>query len=65
LNGRTFDISIAAKNAAVSGFGLKKSVAIFTFVKKLTGILRHGFFLLETAIRAGKCGGKNDIHLGF
>lgn len=51
LQRRTFDRSETAKNTAIANFRTKNGLAILTLIEKLTGIVRHCFSFLKTAIR--------------
>lgn len=53
LNWRAFHRPETAKHAAIARFRFQDLVAIFAFVKELTGICRHRLGFLETAFRAG------------
>jgi hypothetical protein len=49
---RAGNCAIGAEHAAIPLLRLKTAAAMDTFVEKPTGIGGHGFFFLETAMRA-------------
>jgi len=53
LNWRTCYGAIGTINTTISFLRFKEGIAIFTFIKKLTGFSWHGLFFLKTTL--GTC----------
>jgi len=53
LNWRTLDRAIGAEYAAIALQGLQQRMAVFAFVKPLTGICRHGLGFFMATLRTG------------
>jgi hypothetical protein len=62
LNFRTGNCSIGTKHTTVSLFGPDQLVTMGTFIKKLAGISRHEFSLLNSAVGAGYNGLIDNFH---
>ncbi len=65
LNGRAGEGSIRTKYTTIAFFWPDQLVAPGAFVKELTGIGGHGFFLLKATVRTGNDGLIYDFHNNF
>jgi hypothetical protein len=64
LKRRTFHCAERTEHAAIAMFGSQHCTTIFTFVKPLAGIGRHGFFFLMPALWTGDGGMQNHFAHG-